>query len=123
MNVTDGRYVYMRGAAAPGSGALYEYTLMPTHMRNRFDPSELQETRIAPPFSFTKGCPVMQIAAPASGMREHHFQTMLFDLQTDPLQLDPLQNPAVEALMIEHLLRLMQQNDAPAEQYARLGLG
>ena len=48
--------------------------------------------------------------------------TMLFDLQADPGQLHPIENPDVEAVMLNHLVRLMHQNDAPAEQFTRLGL-
>ena len=36
VNVTDGRYVYMRAAAGDNT-PLYEYTLMPTHMATLFD--------------------------------------------------------------------------------------
>ena len=40
---------------------VYEYTLMPTHMRQMFQPEELQNIELAGPFSFTKGCKVMKI--------------------------------------------------------------
>jgi chorismate mutase len=49
-------------------------------------------------------------------------QTLLFDLQADPHQERPLSDPAVEQMMIDHLVRLMRENDAPPEQYQRLGL-
>jgi arylsulfatase A-like enzyme len=123
INVTDGRYVYMRGAANPDNGPLYEYTLLPTHMRNMFAVDELQEIELAGPLPFTKGCRVMKIPATRQRMMHPHvFTTLLFDLQTDPLQEHPLQDAQVEASMVEHLLRLMQENDAPAEQYERVGL-
>jgi arylsulfatase A-like enzyme len=120
INVTDGRYVYMRASAAPGSGPLYEYTLMPTHMRSRFAPGELQAIELAQPFPFTKGCRLMKIEAPVGS--QHDFKTLLFDLRADPLQEHPLNDPAVEQQMTAHLLRLMQANAAPAEQYRRVGL-
>jgi arylsulfatase A-like enzyme len=118
VNVTDGRYVYMR-AARPENSPLYDYTLIPTHMRGRFDPSELQEAVLFPSLPFTQGCPVLKIPARA---HVFEFTTRLFDLQTDPAQQHPIEDPSVEARMIDHLLRLMQQNDAPAEQFERLGL-
>lgn len=34
---------------------------MPTHMRQMFQPEELQNIELAGPFSFTKGCKVMKI--------------------------------------------------------------
>jgi chorismate mutase len=48
--------------------------------------------------------------------------TLLFDMQTDPDQLHPIHDPDQEALMLQHLIRLMKQNDVPAEQFVRLGL-
>jgi arylsulfatase A-like enzyme len=121
LNITDGRYVYMRAPTAAENSPLYEYTLMPTHMRYRFDVEELQDITLAEPFSFTKGCRVMKIAG-RSWASAHQFGTLLFDLTTDPNQTQPLQDAAVEERMTHLLVQLLQQNDAPAEQYRRLGL-
>jgi hypothetical protein len=122
VNVTDGRYVYMRSCANEKNGPLYEYTLMPTHMRNMFSVEELQEIELSEPFNFTKGCRLMKIPARFWALNPAHLNTLLFDLQNDPLQKQVLQDEAVEARMIEHMLRLMTENDAPAEQYERIGL-
>jgi len=125
VNVTDGHYVYMRGRADASNQPLYEYTLMPTHMRGRFAPEELrQRTALSPARTFTKGCPTMRIAVPTatSWHSPDVSRTLLYDLQADPLQQRPINNPAVEKRMIEHLVALIRQGDAPAEQYQRLGL-
>jgi len=121
VNCTDGRYVYMRAPASKDNAPLYEYTLMPTHMREPFDVDELQDTVMVEPFSFTKGCPVMKIAGRGAAS-PHLFETALYDLERDPAQQHPLDDPEVEQMMIEHMVRLMQENDAPAEQFERLGL-
>ena len=121
VNCTDGRYVYMRGSARPGNGPLFEYTLMPTHMRRTFEVAELQDVRLAEPFSFTKGCRTMKIPG-RSWVDSHRFGTMLFDLGRDPGQERPIRDAAAEARMTAHLVRLMREHDAPAEQYERLGL-
>ncbi|MGI5915786.1 MAG: sulfatase [Anaerolineae bacterium] len=125
VNVTDGRYVYMRGPTSAKNEPLYEYTLMPAHMRNLFSPEELRDAEMAAPFSFTKGAPVMRIPAMQPENRDlvaRELQTMLFDLENDPDQEHPLDDPEVEARMVAHLVRLMQESDAPEEQYLRLGL-
>ncbi len=143
INVTDGRYVYMRAPQTPDNQPLYEYTHMPTHMRARFSVDEMRTMQIAGPFSFTKECPVMKIQGRAFGsMPERVMQmvrsmqngeyvitkynesqkTMLFDLTRDPGQLTPLDDPAVEERMIRLMVNLMKENDAPAEQYVRMGL-
>ena len=121
VNCTDGRYVYMRGPAEVGNAPLYEYTFMPTHMRHTFSVDELQEISLAKPFPFTKGCPPMRIAG-RSWARAHDFGTLLFDLHNDPAQEHPIHDEDIEARMCAHLLRLMKENDAPEEQYHRLGL-
>jgi arylsulfatase A-like enzyme len=120
VNVTDGRYVYMRSCQNPDNSPLYEYTLMPTHMRMRFGVNELQDIQLAEPFSFTKGCKTMKIAS-RPWINPTWYGSLLFDLSSDPQQLTPLQNPALEQKMIAHMLRLMKENEAPPEQYLRLG--
>lgn len=120
VNVTDGRYVYMR-ASNPANKPLYEYTLMPAHMRRVFGVDELQDIQLAEPFSFTKGCRTMKIEG-RHWINPHDFGTLLFDLHRDPRQEHPLDDPQVEAQMIELLVKLMQANDAPPEQFVRLGL-
>ena len=121
VNVTDGRYVYMRAPANKENIPLYEYTLMPTHMHHPFDVSELQDIQLAEPFPFTKGC--RTIKAPGRGWRNsHQYETLLFDLETDPGQQTPIQDAAIERRMRELMVRLMKENDAPPEQFTRLGL-
>ncbi|PLM01261.1 sulfatase, partial [Klebsiella michiganensis] len=44
INITDGRYVYMRSPVERGVDGLYEYTLMPTRINRRFTPQELRAT-------------------------------------------------------------------------------
>ena len=119
VNVTDGRYVYMR-APEKDAEPSYEYTLMPTHMHRTFSVNQLKDFQLQDPFSFTKDCRTMKISA-----RFPHvipLKTELFDLQEDPNQEHPIDNPRAEARMIDHLRRLMKENDAPPEQFQRLGL-
>ncbi|TBL79141.1 sulfatase [Paenibacillus thalictri] len=121
VNVTDGRYVYMRAPVSKDNTPLYNYTLMPTHMRSRFSVKELQEIALQKPFAFTKGVQTMKIKA--SGYNQaHSFGTLLYDVVDDPQQQRAIQDADLEQTMIGHLKRLMEQNDAPPEQYERLGI-
>lgn len=124
VNVTDGRWVYMRAASDRDNQPLHLYTLMPTHMRRRFSVEELAgRTELAPPFDFTRGCSLLK--APARFERGRHddvWRTMLFDLQSDPGQTRPVRDEAVEARLTGLLIDLMRQADAPPEQFQRLGL-
>ena len=51
--VTQDGYVYMRGPN-PMNEPIFNYTLMPTHMRGFFRPRELKTAELEDPFSFTK---------------------------------------------------------------------
>ncbi|RRJ65015.1 sulfatase [Paenibacillus oralis] len=122
VNVTDGRYVYMRAPVTETNMPLYNYTLMPTHMRSRFSVEELRASELHPPFTFTKGVPTLKVQGVGLYNRAHAFGTLLFDLQQDPRQEHPIQDKDLEQAMIELLKKNMEANEAPPEQYERLGL-
>ena len=123
VNVTDGRYVYMRAPADLTNRPLFQHTLMPMHMRWRFTPEELTSAELVPPFPFTKGAPVLRMPGfPISSTDAFESGTMLFDLETDPLQQHPLSDRHLELRLINLMLDLMRKNHAPPSQYRRLGL-
>lgn len=121
VNVTDGRYVYMRESTTEDNAPLFTYTLMPTAMRG-FKP--LPDVQLSEPLGFTKGMRVMKL--PTKRKSSPHAETAkgraLWDLQADPTQRAPVEDQAIEARMVSHLKRLMTQAEAPSEQYVRLGL-
>lgn len=125
VNVTDGRYVYMRAPINENNSPLYQYTHMPAHMGKAFTIADMHRLEdLAAPFSFTKGCKTMKINADGkniyiSGNSLYH---LLFDLKNDPKQENPLNDPELEEKMIKLLICEMRKNDAPIEQYERLGL-
>jgi arylsulfatase A-like enzyme len=125
VNVTDGDWVYMRGPASDANSPLFEYTLIPTHMRSLFSIEELRGATLAAPQPWTKGVPVLKIPArqpKSNAVQEARFGTYLFDLRNDPRQLSPIQDKAAEERMAKLLLRLLEESMAPADQYQRLGL-
>ena len=128
VNCTDGRYVYMRGIKEKENKPLYQYTLMPTgHGSGRafIDIDELKTIQLAGPFSFTKGIKVMKIESQSIKKTygsQCEFKTMLFDLQSDPAQLNTIEDPNIENCMIDYMKKLMRENDCPEEQFMRLGL-
>ncbi|MBT9778539.1 sulfatase-like hydrolase/transferase [Clostridium sp. MCC353] len=133
VNITDGRYVYMRSGRSAEKGLLNNYTLVPLHMFEPFSVAELKEAdrTLTNEFSFTKGAPVMKI--PASGdtspnnscywfERHMKYGDLLFDLEKDPQQLSPVDDPETEERLKGAMKRLMQENEAPAELYERIDL-
>jgi hypothetical protein len=122
VNVTDGRYVYMRSCKRPENTPLHEYTLMPTHMRGHFSAEELRAAELVEGFPFTRGTPVLRTPAWTVG-NPFRFGTLLYDLEHDPRQQKPLRDAdEIEMKMIELLVELMRESEAPVEQYERLGL-
>ncbi len=130
VNVTDGRYVYMRGNVTKDNSPLFEYTLMPSRMRGMFSPKELTDWEESAGFGFTKECKLMKIPSRVPEMFANkdnpagagRMSTMLFDTQADPGQLTPIYDPVLESRMIRLMLREMARHDSPTEQYVRLGL-
>lgn len=133
VNITDGRYVYMRSGRSGEEGLLNNYTLVPLHMFTPFSVEELAKTdrELTDDFSFTKGAPLMKI--PASGstspnnscyLYEEHMKygDLLFDLETDPDQKHPIEDEEVKARLIGAMKDLMKENEAPPELYERIGL-
>jgi arylsulfatase A-like enzyme len=121
VNVTDGRYVYMRASVDETNQPLFDYTLMPMHMRSMFSVEELRTARLVPPFAFTKEVPLMEVPGWTMG-NPFLFGTLLFDLHNDPDQRTPLRDDDQELRLIGLMLDLMRENDAPVSQYERLGL-
>ena len=119
--LSDGRYVYMRSASDPDA-PVFEYTLMPTHMRCMFSPEELSTAELAGPFSFTKGCRVLKVKAENRSGDTTSFGTRLYDLQEDPEQDTPVENEAVQKCMETRLKKFFDEGEAPEELYERFGL-
>ncbi|HWS49454.1 MAG TPA: sulfatase [Microbacterium sp.] len=122
VNVTDGRYVYMRAPLQPSNTPLEEYTLMPAHMRARFRVEELADWVPAEPMSFTKGIRTIRVPALPTWANTWAQGTLLFDVSADPLQQVPLADDALELRMLKLLRDLLIENDAPASQFERLGI-
>lgn len=122
VNVTDGRYVYMRASTEQANAPLEDFTLMPTHMKSRFGVAELADWQPAAPFAFTKGLRTMRVPASGMWMNPWQYGTLLFDLVDDPEQNTPIVDDEVELRMLRLLRAEMLRNDAPDSQFERLGI-
>ncbi|MEP7208734.1 MAG: sulfatase [Casimicrobiaceae bacterium] len=129
INFSDGRFVYFLYPREPFHEGLYQYTLMPMHMRTYFESMEFDGAGVHPPLPFTRGFPLWRMPvhrdARANMVRRYPLldpQTALFDLAADPDQRAPITAPAEEARIRRAILQLLRHNDAPAEVYDRYGL-
>lgn len=129
VNATDGRYTYFRYPDKMESTGMFEYTLMPAHNYNMFEPRELAKAELHPPFRFTKNVPVLKIPALPDAKRSpqqggfYDAETRLFDLSSDPDQQAPFRNAAIEERLCALIAEEMALHDAPPEIYARWDIG
>ena len=129
INVTDGCFSYHRYPTEPESADIYQYTLMPAHIRGFFLPEELADAKLVEPLPFTKGMPVLKARASnrsiVPGLSPIHLledETRLYDLAKDPGQQSPIQDSELEKKMIDNMRHEMAMADAPSEAYERLSL-
>ena len=125
INITDGRYVYMRNAA-DRTIPLYEYTLMPTRMRMRMS-KELERATLSSPFAFSKGMPLLKVPAEAEdGSTDDRivsaYGSQLFDTASDPKESYAIDDKGTEERMCSAMTTLMIESEAPIELYSRMGL-
>ena len=130
VNVVDGRYTWFCYPRDMKNQDLFQYTLMPAHMTKPFTIDELRGASLVPPFDFTKGVPLLRIAHRSKAdtrTHSYHFpekmedtNTVLYDLERDPAQAEPISDPEVEARLRGALFRMMEANDAPREAVARM---
>jgi hypothetical protein len=103
---------------------------MPAHLKQLFTPEELSGATLADPFGWTKRVPLLKVPVIERSPMYNNYgpgsllekDTRLYDLEADPGQEKPLNNPAVEARMVGLMRELMARNEAPVESYSRLAL-
>ncbi|MEP6942263.1 MAG: sulfatase [Betaproteobacteria bacterium] len=128
INYTDGRYTYFLYPREPFEANLYQYTLMPTHMRTFFEAKEFEGAKVAS-LPFSQGFPVWRLPvrkdAAANMTRRYPLlgaRTVLYDMQRDPQQSTPIDDSVVEARIRRSIVSLLRAHDAPDEVYARYAL-
>ncbi len=129
VNITDGRYTYFR-VPVPSNKPCYEYAAIPTTIRKILGidcPEKIEMGRFISrtmyPVYKIPVCKPSIIDQSNDPLKEisHH---MLFDLQNDYAQTKNLAGSCqiLEQKMIDLLDKALLDNDAPAEQWERLGL-
>jgi arylsulfatase A-like enzyme len=129
INFTDGRYTYFRYPVPAHASTLNQYTLMPMHMRSYFEAMEFADAQVVDSLPFSQGYPLWKLPirmdAKANMTRRYPLldaKTVIYDIEADPEQRSPLEDPVLEAELTGKLVALLHQNHAPAELYVRYGL-
>lgn len=128
-NITDGRYLYYRNPVNEDCGPLHAYTAMPNMGLNARLPRELfGDVEMGRYFGHMYNLPVYKIPAErhvspqSAGGKPFMIRHDLFDLQTDPGQLAPIDDPEREAHFVRRIVAHLGACEAPVEQYERIGL-
>ncbi len=119
INITDGRYVYMRASNLRNS-PLYEYTIMPTIINSLMDVKHLRSAKFGKRFNFTKDVPLMKVEPSLVFSYSYLQGNRLYDLVNDPRQENPIDDLELELKMIYLLAKEMFNCNAPNEQYRRI---
>ena len=129
MNITDGRYVYMRNPVNEDAGPLYAYTAMPTGGLKTWYPREVYDkVEMGRYYGHTYNLPLYKI--PTTGkVPKHHSdeasyagRNQMFDILEDPAQNHPMHDTARESRFIERITHHLKSCEAQTEQYTRLGI-
>lgn len=136
VNVTDGKYTYLRKTPSPDNEPLYIYGANMSTVQSFFgfdcmDPADFSKIEMGRYLRWTE-YPVYKISGklvtsdgPAIFMTTpplYMENSMLFDLEADYHQEHPIHDDKLEAFYIEKLKQCMEEAETPLEQYERLGL-
>ncbi len=125
IGMTDGQHVLYHYPADWRAPGLREYTLAPQHMNGPFSVAELKTAELSQGFDFTKGVPLLSIAAlpdaprvPMNdGLGFDDVGTRLYDLVDDPDQDCPIDAPDIAARLRALAIAVLQDHDTPEEVY------
>lgn len=136
VNVTDGRYVYMRKAISKDNQPLYIYGSMMSILNkyighDTMDSKNFEHIEMGRFLSWTN-YPVYKVPTEYvywgnyclefSLVNNYVPSNLLFDLKIDYAQNHPCQDEKIEAYMVQLLKDGMKEYDSPIEQFERLGL-
>ncbi len=119
--VTDGQYCLMKAPESEDNQPLFQYSLSPFSMRDAWPKEKLAEMEAFEGFSFMQGSPCWKTPIRES-VQGQGLQDWLFDLKEDPQQVNPLDDRLMKQHLIQGMKQLMEKNEAPDEQYRRLGI-
>jgi hypothetical protein len=125
VNITDGSFTYLRAPAREDNFPCCAYTAMPTFFRSfhgALTPDRIETGRFLPYTDY----PVFRFPTSEAGkpfrFANNFRESLLFHIASDYGQLEPLQDRELESFYEDRLIEAMKREQAPAEQYVRLGL-
>lgn len=120
VNIYDGKYMLMKSPERENH-PLVSYTLMPANMRGFFEKDILEQGTLINGNRFTNGIPCIKYPD-KTYVNPAQFGDLLFDLESDPQQENPLDNKDIMQKMCTKLKKEMEKTAAPEEEFIRIGL-
>lgn len=120
INLTDGRYTYCRQPLMDSTAD--HHTAMPRTFSDFIARDQLARAEVGVFLPTTYGIPHYRMAVPSHRHLDSPDFNPIYDLQADPDQNHPIQDPVLEAKLASQMQLLMQYHDAPSSQYRRVGL-
>ncbi len=119
INMTDGRYTYTRQPEE--NSRVWHYTTLPVQHYHGLD--HLREATFCDNLPFSQGVAMYKIPQWSHRHRDAPDRNpIIFDLEDDPGQSTPLDDPALEEKLTDKLMEVLRRVQAPACQYERTGL-
>lgn len=128
IGASDGRHVLYIYPSSLEHKGLFEYTLMPSHLKLPFGLDELKHATLAEPFDFTKNTPLLRVPAEKGQNRRTPgerwklmtaFDTALYDTLSDPKQMNPIEDRIIKEQLVAAIIETLDSHDAPQELYER----
>jgi hypothetical protein len=128
IGASDGRHALYLYPPSIEQKGLFEYTLMPSHLKLPFGLDELKHATLAEPFDFTKSTPLLRVPAEKGQNRRPPgkrwkqmtaFDTALYDIRSDPKQMYPIDDKIVREQLVTAIIETLESHDAPQELYER----
>lgn len=118
VNITDGQYVFMKASHDETNQPYVECTLMPTQMRGFFNEDTLNTMELVSGDKLSHGISYLKMKG-NTYMKSHMFGDLLFDIRENEIQIN---DQAIQDRLQNAMIEIMQNIDAPQEEFQRLGL-
>ena len=119
VNLTDGQYTYCRQPLADSH--LYHHTAMPCSFSDFNSRGELAAAETGVFLEHAYGIPHYRLKVPSKRHHNAPDYNPIYDIRADPLQQNPMRDPGLEERLAARMRGLLEEYDAPACQYERLG--
>ncbi len=115
----DGKYIYMRAPDNLYNEPSVQYGIIPAEVTGVFPIEVIKRAKNERGFSFSKGI-TLNAFAQKTMFSPVNFESTLYEIKGNSCK--QIYDIEIEITMAETMKKLMLQNDAPTEQFVRLGL-